>query len=125
MRDEVTRREAITKLAATAGVGALLAAAASEARGADAFHHEARGDDLHVEWGLVQKPKVGSLTVTFKNRFDDPPVVLLTPFWDGQGDQVTNWETLEKVTHGEFKLVSNNAGENYYVSWVAIGRRRK
>jgi hypothetical protein len=68
---------------------------------------------------------VGSLTVTFKNRFDDPPAVLLTPFWEGQGEQVTNWETLEKVTHGEFKLVSKNAGENYYVSWVAIGRRRK
>jgi hypothetical protein len=33
MGDEVTRREAITKLAATAGVGTLLAAAASEARG--------------------------------------------------------------------------------------------
>ena len=110
MGDEVTRREAITKLAATAGVGALLAAAASEARGADAFHHEARGDDLHVEWGLVHKPNVGSLTVTFKNRFDDPPAVLLTPFWEGSDQEVTHWETLAKVAQDEFKLSAETLG---------------
>ncbi len=129
MSEEVTRREVISKLAATAGIGALLAATTGEARAnttlaAESFHHEARGADLHVEWGIVNKPKEGSLTVKFKNRFDDPPVVQLTPFWDGQGAEVGHVETLEQVTHGEFKLVSGNAADNYFVSWVAIGRRK-
>jgi hypothetical protein len=124
MADTVTRREVVSKLAATTGIGALLVAATAEARGAEGFHHEGRGDAVHVEWGIVNKPNVGALTVTFKNKFADPPVVLLTPYWDGQGAEVGHVETLEKVTHSEFKLVSDNAAENYYVSWVAIGRRK-
>jgi hypothetical protein len=125
MSEDLTRRGAITRMAAAAGVAGLIAASAREARAADAFHHEARGDDLHVEWGTAHKPKVGALTVTFKEKFADPPAVLLTPFWDGDGREVSHVETLEKVTHGEFKLVSDNAADNYYVSWVAIGRKKK
>jgi len=130
MSEPVTRREAMNKLAATAGLGALLAAATSEARASttlasEPFHQEARGDDLHVEWGIVRKTENGALTVKFKNRFADPPAVLLTPFWEGQGEQVTNWETLDRVGRDEFRLVSNNAAENYFVSWVAIGRRSR
>jgi hypothetical protein len=124
MADEVTRRGAITTLATAAGVGALVAATAQPARAADPFHSEGKGDDLHVEWGLAHKPKEGSLTITFKVRFADPPVVLLTPFWDGEGKEVGHFETLEKVTQTEFTLISGNFAENYYVSWLAIGRKK-
>jgi hypothetical protein len=129
MSEEVTRREAISKLAATAGIGALLAATTAEARAtttfaAESFHHEARGADLHVEWGIVKKTQDGALTVKFKNRFDDPPVVQLTSYWDGQGAEVGHVETLDHVNHGEFRLVSANQADNYFVSWVAIGRRK-
>ena len=117
-------RGAITKLATAASVGGLLAAATSEARAADSFHHEGKGDDLHIEWGMAHKPKEGSITVSFKVRFADPPAVLLTPHWAGEGKEVAYVETLEKVTHSEFKLVSTNAAENYFVSWVAIGRKK-
>jgi len=53
----------------------------------------------------------------------DSPVVLLTPYWDGQGEAVGFIETLERVKHDGFRLVSGNAAENDYVSWVAVGRK--
>jgi hypothetical protein len=125
---EVSRREAIGKLAATAGAGALFAAVAAEAhagaKAADESHHEAKGSELHVEWGKVHKPNDGGYEVKFKREFAEPPTVLLTPYWEGQGAQVGNFETLDKVTHEGFKATSGNSAENYYVSWVAIGRRK-
>jgi hypothetical protein len=124
MSEPVTRREIINKLAATAGVGALLAAATAEAQAVEQTHHEGKGPDLHFEFGLVNKPKEGALTVKFKARFADPPVVVLTPYWEGQNSGVGFIETLDKVTHSEFTLVSGNAAENYFVSWLAIGRKR-
>jgi hypothetical protein len=107
MSDDVTRREAISKLAATAGIGALLAATAGTARAkttlaSETVHHEAKGDELHVEWGIVNKPKEGALSIEFKKRFADPPVVLLTPFWEGQNTSVGFVETLDHVSHSEF-----------------------
>jgi hypothetical protein len=130
MSEAVTRREAINKLAATAGIGALFALATPEAEAntkvaSEPFHHEGKGDEIHIEWGIVRKAKAGALTVEFKRRFADPPVVILTPFWDGQGDGVGFIETLDHVSHGEFRLVSGNAADNYFVSWVAIGRRKQ
>jgi hypothetical protein len=126
---EVTRREAIGTLTATAGVGALLAAVTAPERAnanmtAETYHHEARASDLHVEWGLAPKANDGGYEVKFKRAFAEPPAVLLTPYWEGQGAAVGFIETLDKVSRHGFKAISGNAAENYYVSWVAIGRRR-
>ena len=124
---DVTRREIIGKLAATAGVGALLTAAtaeASEDAKPESTHSESRGSDLHIEYGMIRKPNGGEYTVKFKREFSGPPTVLLTPYWHDQGSQVSYIETLVHVSHREFRGVSDNAAENYYVSWVAIGRKR-
>jgi hypothetical protein len=119
---DVTRREVIGTLAATAGVGALLAATAAQAKDVEPYHHDDKGSDLHVEWGLVHKPKGGEYRVKFRKAFAGPPAVVLTPWWDNQGGQVSFIETLVHVDHDEFRAISDNAAENYYVSWVAIGR---
>jgi hypothetical protein len=124
MAAEVTRREAITRLATVAAVGGLLVATSGQARAAEQVHEEAKGSDLHVEWGFAQKKQVGLLVVKFKSRFAEPPAVLLTPYYDGTGREVTHVETLVRVDDSEFELISANAAEEYSVSWVAIGRRK-
>jgi hypothetical protein len=126
---EVTRREAISTLAATAGVGALLAATAearaNAAAAIDTYHHAAPAADLHVEWGIHHKPKEGEYTVRFEKGFSERPAVLLTPYWHDQGAEVGRIETLVHVDEKEFRGVSANAAENYFVMWLAIGRKRK
>jgi hypothetical protein len=126
---DVTRREAIHKLAATAGVGALLAAAApaqARANAAEAlepYHHEAEGSEVHVEWGIVNKPKAGEYMVRFRKGFSERPAVLLTPLFYDDGRQVGAIETLIHVGEKEFRAVSDNAADNYFVSWLAIGKK--
>jgi len=127
---DVTRREAISKMAATAGVGALLAATSAEARPSTAdapepFHHDAPAADLHVEWGIHHKTKVGEFAVKFERGFADRPAVQLTPFWHSSGSGVSYVETLVHVDEKEFKGISENAADNYFVMWLAIGRKRK
>jgi hypothetical protein len=124
-----TRREAFGKLAATAGVGALIAAAAkAETMTPDdrpeSYHHEAHGGDLHVEWGMVHKTSGGEYVVKFRKGFAERPAVVLTPLWHGQNSQVSYIETLVQVGEHEFKGISDNSAENYFVSWVAVGKKR-
>jgi hypothetical protein len=121
---EFTRREAITKLAATAGVGALILAATAEARAVETFHHEGAGSDVHVEWGAVEKAKDGEYTVKFRKGFGELPTVLLTPWWHGDGREVSHVETIVSLSHNEFKATSGNFAENYFVSWLAIGKKK-
>jgi hypothetical protein len=74
--------------------------------------------------GLTPKYDTGELNVAFYNygpEFGSAPIVTVTPFWKGAGSQVGSIETLTEVTSDHFKLVSQNAGSNYYISWIAIG----
>ena len=121
---EVSRREAIGALAATAGVGALLLTATSKAKAVEPFHHEAGGSDVHIEWGIVNKAKGGEYKVKFRKEFAELPTVQLTPWWHDQNSQVSYIETLVEVTHHEFRAISDNAAENYFVSWLAIGKKK-
>jgi|HubBroStandDraft_4_1064222.scaffolds.fasta_scaffold401852_1 hypothetical protein len=127
---EFTRREAFGKLAATAGVGALIAATAARAETTapedrpESYHHEAHGSDIHVEWGMVHKPAGGEYVVKFHKGFAERPAIVLTPLWHDQNSQVSYIETLVQVSEHEFKGISDNSAENYFVSWVAIGKKR-
>ncbi|MFK7786558.1 MAG: hypothetical protein AB8B56_15665 [Crocinitomicaceae bacterium] len=81
------------------------------------------GDDLRVDANIVNKTASGKLRVYFLERFDTPPTVSLSPWWDDANSGVGSIETLTKVTNEYFELVSGNAASNYFVSWVAVAER--
>lgn len=77
--------------------------------------------NLLILRGTYNKTGNGLYSVQFGETYARPPVVLLTPFWQGQNAQVGNIETLNTVTETGFTGYSLNAGPNYFVEWVAIG----
>jgi hypothetical protein len=54
--------------------------------------------------------------------FEYPPLVLVTPRWEGENSEVGHSETIDTVQNDGFTVVSGNAAGNYYVNWIAIGR---
>ena len=126
---DLTRREAFGRAAATAAIGALIAATGAKAETTpedrpESSHHDAHAGDIHVEWGFVHKPAGGEYAVKFRKQFAERPAVILTPMWHDQNSQVNYIETLVHVSEHEFKGISDNSAENYFVSWIAIGKKR-
>jgi hypothetical protein len=79
--------------------------------------------DQLIQGGSVNKPPgVVEIPIQFQVAYSSTPVVLLTPFWEGQNSQVLGGvETLTAVSTTGFTLVSGNAAPNYYVMWLAVG----
>lgn len=77
-----------------------------------------------TQYGTVAKSASGQIEVQFSQPyFTSPPVVILTPYWADQSNQVTNIETLTGVTTSSFTLSSKNANTaTYSVNWIAIGQ---
>jgi hypothetical protein len=74
-----------------------------------------------IQAGYVNKRNEGDLMVRFPSNFrlGTTPVVTLTPNWpEGQVGYI---ETLLGVSDLYFKFTSENAKDNYYVAWTAIG----
>lgn len=77
-------------------------------------------DGSIVAIGKSPKPSGGTLPISFGVTFAKPPVVVVTPNWVGQVGCI---ETIVKVTENTFSVNSCNAGTDYYVSWIAVGRK--
>lgn len=60
------------------------------------------------------------INITFAPPFNSPPVILVTPFWEGQGEQVGNIETVTATDVKSCQISSSNQGSNYYVNVLAI-----
>ncbi len=73
-----------------------------------------------VDAGTALKNRPGELRIRFSRNFPSPPVVVVSPFWRGQGSQVGYVETINSVSRNGFTVVSNNAANNYYVNWIAV-----
>ncbi|NLY44245.1 MAG: hypothetical protein GX066_09860 [Clostridiaceae bacterium] len=73
-----------------------------------------------IETGTTLKNRTGRLSIQFRKNFTRPPVVVISPYWRGQGSQVGYVETIESVSRNGFTVVSNNAADNYYINWIAI-----
>jgi len=73
-----------------------------------------------IETGTTLKNRTGRLRIQFRRNFTRVPVVVISPFWRGQGSQVGYVETIESVDRNGFTVVSNNAADNYYINWIAI-----
>lgn len=80
-------------------------------------------NDRFIQFGCARKTAVECL-IPFARRFDTPPRVVVTPFWEEAGREVGHAETIDRVTEDEFVLFSNNAAPNYFVSWIAVGYAR-
>ena len=65
-----------------------------------------------------------TVTITFPQPFSTSPVVvLLTPWWAEQGQEVGGRETLSHVDTTGFTFVSENKASNYYVMWLAVATK--
>jgi hypothetical protein len=73
-----------------------------------------------IESGKSLKRNGGPLSIKFSKSFTAPPNVVVTSFWENQGLEVAHDETIESVSTTGFNITSQNAGPNYYVSWIAV-----
>ena len=80
-------------------------------------------NDRLIQFGCADKTAAECL-IPFARRFDTPPRVVVTPFWEEAGRAVGDTETIDRVTEDDFVLFSNNAASNYFVSWIAVGYAR-
>lgn len=72
-----------------------------------------------LETGSVNKGQF-RVRVYFSSPFAILPVVVVSPWWDKQPNGVGYIETITKITLNYFEIVSGNAGENYFVNWMAF-----
>ncbi|AGA28446.1 H-type lectin domain-containing protein [Singulisphaera acidiphila] len=80
------------------------------------------GDALEFQGGAANK-NTGTLQINFPRAFAHPPVVTISPYWAGQGQEVGHTDTLSSVTTTGFTVVSANQAANYYVMWLAVANK--
>lgn len=55
-------------------------------------------------------------------KFDQPPIVIVTPEWRGSDRNVGHAETIDTIADNHFYVASDNvASSGYFVNWMAIG----
>jgi len=89
-------------------------------RGASSFQDPSTGY-TQIETGTYNKTGSGSYRVYFESPFIKPPVVFLSPWWNGTQKTLGSIETVLDVTNEYFDGVSSNADPNYFVNWMAFG----
>ena len=85
------------------------------------IHVEQLGTTL-LQSGTVLKSTPGAHEIQFRQPFASPPVVVISPFWNGSGGGVGYIETITSINENAFVVNSSNAATNYYVTWTAVGR---
>lgn len=89
-------------------------------RGASAFQ-DPTTTFTQFETGTYNKTGSGAYRVYFESLFSAPPVVFLSPWWNGTQGNLGSIETLVDVTSEYFDAISGNAASNYFVNWMAFG----
>ena len=74
-----------------------------------------------IQTGTAQKAAPGLLTINFPQSFSGNPIVVISPFWQGAGQQSGNIDTIDAISPSSFTIVSLNASPIYFVTWIAIG----
>jgi hypothetical protein len=70
-----------------------------------------------IQSGLINKTAAGELEIKFPTTFSATPRVVVAPYW---GSRVGYVETIVNVSESQCTITSQNAGSNYYVSWIAV-----
>jgi hypothetical protein len=76
-----------------------------------------------IQFGYKRKTEV-LCSIAFTRPFSAPPSVVVTPAWEGANREVSHAETIGQITRTGFRLYSDNAASNYFVSWIAVGYLR-
>jgi hypothetical protein len=70
--------------------------------------------------GIWLKAASGSVDIPFGTTFSDQPIVVVSPnYTSGVG----SIETVTRVDKDKFQVTSANAASNFYVSWIAVGKK--
>jgi hypothetical protein len=77
-------------------------------------------DGQVVVAGKWRKAAAGVADIPFGHTFAEPPIVVISPLWV---EPVAATETITKIEADKFQVVSANAAPNYFVSWIAIGKK--
>jgi len=85
------------------------------------IHVEQLGTTL-LQSGTMLKSTPGAHEIQFRQPFASPPVVVISPFWNGSTGGVGYIETITSINENAFVVNSSNAATNYYVTWIAVGR---
>jgi len=85
------------------------------------IHVEQLGTTL-LQSGTMLKSTPGAHEIQFRQPFASPPVVVISPFWNGSGGGVGYIETITSINENAFVVNSSNAATNYYVTWIAVRR---
>jgi hypothetical protein len=88
-------------------------------RGASSFQDST--DFTQIETGTYNKTGKGTCRAYFQSPFSKPPVVFLSPWWNGTQGVLGTIETVLDVTNEYFDAISDNADSNYFVNWMAFG----
>ena len=89
-------------------------------RGASSFQ-DSMTAFTQIETGTYNKTGSGIYRVYFQSPFSLPPVVFLSPWWNGTQGNLGSIETILDVTNEYFDAISGNAASNYFVNWMAFG----
>jgi len=71
--------------------------------------------------GKILKAAGGIIEVPFGMTFAEPPFVVVSSNWPN--GVVGSIETIHNVERDRFQVNSANAAQNYYVSWIATGKK--
>ena len=89
-------------------------------RGASSFQDPFTGF-TQMETGTYNKTGSQIYRIYFQSPFSAPPIVFLSPWWNGTQSTLSSIETLVDVTTEYFDAVSGNADPSYFVNWMAFG----
>jgi hypothetical protein len=70
--------------------------------------------------GKWLKAAGGGVDIPFGMNFSEPPIVVVSPNWTAQVGYI---DTITRVDKDKFQVTSANAAGNFYISWIAVGKK--
>jgi hypothetical protein len=81
------------------------------------------GTNMVMLAGRHQKPTPGPLVIEITDSpFAAAPFVTISPFWNGAGGAVGSIDTITDIQPDAFTVTSQNAAQNFYIDWIAVGK---
>jgi hypothetical protein len=83
----------------------------------------AGNDGMRIDYGHINKAGQGDQLITFHFEFLSPPVVIISPYFEGQyGQMVSRIDYIPSTSTTGFTVTSKNSGASFFIDYVAIGK---